>query len=490
MTTIREIARDIEVVADVDVVVVGGGCAGVAAALAAARSGAKTALVERLGFLGGCATATMMDVFWMYQAGPGIPAVEGIGMEVLRRLKERGGVDGEPGWRCYVDSELLKVLYDDMMAEAGVDLWFHALGCYPVQEGNVVKGVIIESKSGRQAILSKVVVDASGDGDIAYRAGAPWRMGRESDGKVQPVSTSFRLSNVHLEGLIRYTQEHPYDLSFAELIVKARANGDYGILRDSLTLHGIRPWGDFTGINATRVFVDDPTDVKEFTRAEIECRKQVYEVANMLKKYAPGFEDSEVAYIATQAAARESRSFVGDYTLTQNDVITGATFEDAIAVSPCFTDVHSPDGRISLIGMPFPADPKTGVPMRSEAWDSGDPKSNFAVYTRFAKFRPSQPQDPSVQPVAQVFDIPYRTLVPKEIDGLLTSGRCISGDHYAIGCVRYFPISFATGQAAGAAAAMCAQEKVQPRQVKVSKLQKKLVAKGAYLQPEVANKVK
>jgi flavin-dependent dehydrogenase len=135
MATITEPSRQIPITAEVDVCVVGGGCAGVAAALAAARAGAKTALIERLGFLGGCGTATMMDVFWMYRAGT-IKAVEGVGMEVLRRLKERGGVDGEPGFRAYVDSEMLKVLYDDMMKEAGVDLWFQTLGVRPIQEGN------------------------------------------------------------------------------------------------------------------------------------------------------------------------------------------------------------------------------------------------------------------------------------------------------------------------------------------------------------------
>lgn len=487
MATITEPSREIPVAVEVDVVVVGGGCAGVSAALAAARSGAKTALVERLGFLGGCATATMMDVFWMFRAGPQIPAVEGVGMEVLRRLKERGGVDGEPGCRAYVDSEMLKVLYDDMMKEAGVDLWFHTLGVRPIQEGNAVKGVIIESKSGRQAILAKAVVDASGDGDIAWQAGAAYEMGRPADGKVQPVSTSFRLANVDLAAFQEYIRQNPDELSLRKIIAQARAAGDYDVPREYMSLHGIRPWGDFTGINATRVHLEDPTDVKQFTVAEIECRRQVYAVADMLRKYAPGFANCEVAAIATQAAARESRRFIGGYVLSQQDILTGARFPDAVAVSPCFTDIHNPAGPTGF--MPFPAHPVTGESMYRECRDSGDPDSNWDTYTRGASPVKPHKMDPKYQPTGTLYDIPYRTLVPLEIDRLLTAGRCISCDNFAAGSVRYFSVSFATGEAAGLAAALSAEQGIVPRQLDVRELQTALVASGGYLRPELTAKL-
>ncbi len=475
--TIKDPARDVPVVADVDVAVVGGGCAGLGAAIAAARNGAKVALIERLGFLGGCVTADMMDVLWMSRAGER-KAVEGLYMELLRRLKERGGVDGEPGYRCYVDSERLKVLADDMVSEAGIDLWLHSLGVYPVLEGKRVAGVIIESKSGRQAIKSRVVVDASGDGDIAYRAGAESKMGRESDGMVQPVSTSFKLTNVNLEQARQYYRQNPTDIFFSELVQKAREAGDFKVARDGIVLHGIRPWGEITGINATRVVVKDPTNVKMITWAEGEARRQVYQVRDFLRKYVPGYQGCEVSYIATQIAARESRRFIGSYVLSAEDVINGSRFPDAVAVSPCFIDFHNPRGVEAQLYLPKPASPDED-PM-AVAFDSGDPDSTFVQETAPARVTGRRRSHVRLANAA-TFDVPYRCLVPNRVEGVLTAGRCISATSEAEGSIRYLPISFATGQAAGTAAAMSASGNIQPRKLDVEALRKKLSAQGAYL---------
>ncbi len=374
LDTIREEAREIPVVSSVDVAVVGGGAAGLAAAIAAARGGARVALVERLGFLGGCITATMMDVLWMFRAGDR-EGVEGIGMEILRRLKERGGVDGEPGYRVYVDSEMLKLLADDMVEEAGVELWLGTLGCWPIMEDGAVAGVVIESKSGRQAIRARVVVDASGDGDIAARAGARYEMGRPGDGRTQPVGNSFRLTNVDLEGVRSYYREYPEDIYFARLVKAARERGEFTVPRNAIILHGIRPWGELTGINATRVFVDDPTDARQMTKAEIEVRRQVYQVADFLRRNVSGFEKSEVSYIGTQISARESRRFIGEYVLTDEDVIGGATFPDAIAKHPCFIDLHSPSGND--IRFVYPKPERAEDDASYLAFTSGDPNSRF-----------------------------------------------------------------------------------------------------------------
>jgi ribulose 1,5-bisphosphate synthetase/thiazole synthase len=478
--SVREPARDIPVVSEVDVAVVGAGCAGLAAALAAARNGAKVALIERLGFLGGCLTATMMDTVWMCRAGDQ-KAVEGLAIEVLTRVKARGGVDGVPGYRVYVDTEKFKLVADEMVLEAGIELWLHALGVAPVMADNAVSGVILESKNGRQAIRAKVVVDASGDGDIAARAGAQFEMGRPSDGLTQPVSTSFRLSNVDFQGMRSYYAEFPDDIWFTRLVRQAREKGDFDVPRHSIVYHGMRPWGELTGINATRIFVKDPTDARELTAAEVEGRRQVYAVAAMLQKYVPGFANCEVSYIATQIAARESRRVIGGYVLTGDDIVNGATFEDAIAKSPCFVDIHDPKGIGYHMLYPKMARPEDDpVAM---AWRSGDPNSVFETNIRPARMPSRQPmkEDDFKVAKAATFDVPYRALVPTTLDGLLTAGRCISADHVAEGSIRYLPISFATGEAAGTAAAVAAAQGCHPRQVDVQALRRRLVELGTYL---------
>jgi ribulose 1,5-bisphosphate synthetase/thiazole synthase len=478
--SVQEPARDIPVVSEVDVAVVGAGCAGLGAALAAARNGARVALIERLGFLGGCLTATMMDTVWMFRAGDQ-KAVEGLAIEVLNRVKSRGGVDGVPGYRVYVDTEKFKLVADEMVLEAGIELWFHALGVAPVMANNAVSGVIIESKSGRRAIKAKVVVDASGDGDIAARAGAHFEMGRPSDGLVQPVSTSFRLSNVDFQGMRSYYSEFPDDIWFARLVKQARENGDFDVPRHSVTYHGMRPWGELTGINATRIFVKDPTDVRELTAAEVEGRRQVYAVAAMLRKYAPGFANCEVSYIATQVAARESRRVIGSYVLKGDDIVNGSTFSDAIAKAPCFVDIHDPKG-IGYYAV-YPKLPRSEDDPVAMSWRSGDPNSVFETNICPANMpsRQHHKEDEIRIANALTFDVPYRCLVPLRLDALLTAGRCISADHVAEGSIRYLPISFATGQAAGTAAAMAAGNGLQPRQVDVQALRRRLVEQGAYL---------
>jgi len=268
MKTINEPSRSIEVLSEVDVAVVGGGCGGLGAAIAAARNGAKTPLIERLGFLGGCLTATHMDVLWMYRSGED-KAVEGIGMEVLWRLKGMSALQGEPGGRAYVDVEKFKLLGDRMTKEAGVELWLHSVGAAPAMEGNAVRGVVTESKSGRKAILAKTVIDVSGDGDIAYRAGAPTAYGRESDGLVQPVSIAFRLSGVDVKKIRQYAVDHPNDKYFDSYVARARAAGDFPIPRKRIMYHGFNEdTGEITGINVVRIQRVNPTDVRQLTAAE------------------------------------------------------------------------------------------------------------------------------------------------------------------------------------------------------------------------------
>lgn len=455
--SITEPAREVPVASEVDVAVVGSGCAGLGAAIAAARNGARVALIERLGFFGGCVTATMMDVFWMWRAGDQ-KAVEGIAMEMLRRLKsEMDGVQGEPGERCYVDAEKYKLMADIMVQEAEIEPWLHSLAVRPYLDGDTINGIITESKSGKQAILAKVVVDASGDGDIAARAGAPFAMGRPQDGRIQPVSTSFLMTGIDVKTLQDWVNQHPGEKSFPTRVAEARTKGEWAIPRRHFVFHGIyEETGELTGINATRVRDIDPTNVRDLTAAEIELRRQVFQVRDFVRNYVPGGKNAKVGAIATQLAPRESRRILGEYVLRAEDIVSGARFPDAIAKYPCFWDIHNPTG-------------------------------DDIIYLRPANHPSSSPGDRIDQihlAKGVLYDIPYRCLVPQRIENLLTAGRCISADHEAVGSIRYLPASFATGQAAGTAAALAALGNVTPRQLDVSVLRRRLSKQGAYLGEE------
>ncbi len=461
LTKVLEPAREVPVASQVDVAVVGGGCAGIGAAIAAARTGARVAFIERLGFYGGCVTATMMDVFWMLRAGKE-KAVEGIAMELLRRLKaEMDGVQGEPGQRCFVDAEKFKLMVDVMVNEAEVEPWLHCLGVSPYMQGSTVDGVITESKSGRQAILAKVVVDASGDGDIAARSGAPFEYGRPEDGLVQPASISFLLTGIDVGTLKQWQAEHPEDASFARLVAEAKAKGDWTINRRRFGFHGMyEETGELTGVNATRIQAIDPTNTRDLTRAEMELRRQVFQVRDFVRKYVPGGGKAKVGAIGAQLAPRESRRILGEYVLTADDIIASKIFPDTVAISPCFWDQHNAleDGSRHI----YPANVKEAY----AASHSGVEKVEFAR--------------------GNVYGVPYRCLVPREVDNLLVAGRCMSADRLAEASLRYLGASFATGQAAGTAAALAALGNTTPRRLDVELLRRTLAEQGAYLAEDVA----
>ena len=444
MAKIVEPSREIPVLGSFDVAVVGGGPGGFAAAIAAARMGARVALIERHGFLGGTATAMMVDNFFPFRAGEKW-AVRGIAWDLVERLRELGVVEEAPSdrenrpygfkecGRVYFHTETLKVLLDRLMEEMKIFVLFYTLAVAPLQQGNRVEGVVVEGKSGRQAILAPVVIDGSGDGDIACRAGAPFEMGRPGDGLLQPTTLEFVLSGIDRDQFLGYMREDPTNYGFKKEIQAARAKGEY-VGRDRLDFHRFTPGGVMTGINVTRMHDVDPTNAQDVTRAEIEGRRQATVVVSFLRKYIPGFEGCEITAFATQAGARESRRFVGGYMLEDKDLLEGSTFEDSIAVFPALTDVHDPKG--------------------------------WKVEQHF-------PEE------GEVFEIPYRCLVPNEVDGVFVVGKCISASSFVEAATRFMICSMATGQAAGVAAATCSSKGILPREVDVFSLRKDLLDQGA-----------
>ena len=454
---VHEPARVLSVAHTADVIVAGGGTAGVIAAIAAARNGVATLLVERNGFLGGAITAAMMA-----QISAGVPGVTGIGRELVNRLNDMGGVEGP--FLIPIDPEAFKLVALDMLHEAGAQLLLYTAVTAAVLDGERVAGIVVENKSGRQALLGKVTVDCTGDGDVCARAGVPFRLGRDNDQKMRPISTIFKVANVDIAHMARYAIEHPEDFSpdpkyqivqpekglirmvgYFRLVEKAKANGDLFSDCHYIRVEGVIVDRGTALINATRVYNVDGTNAEDLTRADIEGRQQVFRVAAFLRKYVPGFERAYIAETASNVGVRETRHILGEYTLAEEDIIKDAQFPDTVVRNfkrqQPGTPSHSPDA-----GEGSPAD----ISARSV-----------------------------IAPV-HGFNIPYRCFVPKQMDGLLVAGRCISQTHVADGWTRLQSCAWAMGQATGTAAAIAVHSGVSPRQLigRISDVQAVLRAQG------------
>jgi hypothetical protein len=456
--------RDVLIVAEADVLVVGGGPAGIGAAVAAGRNSAKTVLVERFGFLGGNATAGLVGPFMTSYSQDGkIELIKGVFEELVERAEALGGaidpgkVEGGTEYASFItyghhrvtpfDPEIVKLVAAEMCLEAGVELRLHTFMVDSIAEDGAVGGIVVASKSGLEAIRAKVTVDCSADADVATRAGVPFHQGRQQDGLTQPMTLFFRLANVDDEGVKQYIADHPEDhRPYAGVVREARERGEFPIPREGIGIY-LTPQPGIWRVNTTRLQRLDGTNVLDLTKAEIEGRKQVMFLLKFLRERCPGFERCSLLDTAATIGVRETRRIVGEYTLTAEDLQTGREFDDVIALCGYPMDIHSPTG--------------TGGTMTPDATQS-----------------------------ANVYQIPYRCLVPVQVQNLLVAGRCVSATHEALGAIRVMPPAFAMGQAAGTAGALAAAEGVAPRRVPVPWLQETLVANGAYLGEKVTRAAK
>jgi hypothetical protein len=439
---------------EADVVVVGGGPAGITAAIAAGRAGARTLLVERYGFVGGMSTAAMVYPWMTFHSDSGEQVIKGIAQEIVDRLMERGGSPGHLRDTVgFVHSltpynpEIFQIVAMDMFREAGVKLLLHSFVDEVEMEGDRIASVRISTKSGRIALKGKAFVDASGDADVAYLSGAQTLQGRDGDHQSQPMTMKFRMRGVDLDKVKAYMIAHPEDFykktPFADLphIPLTGVSGFYSqwkaanvpINRDQV-LFFTGPAEDEVLINCTRVQGLDGTDVEALTQAEEEGRRQVLLMSEFLTRDVPGFEKASVSSVGTQIGIRETRRIVGRYALTKEDVTGGRKFEDVIARSGYPIDIHDPSGK--------------GV---TAAWIAGD----------------------------GAYDIPYRCLVSADKRNLLAAGRCISTTHEALATTRLTPSCMATGQAAGTAAALAALAGTDAVDVDIAELQTALRKEGA-----------
>ena len=452
--------REARVAADVDVLVVGGGPAGLGAALGAAWAGADVVLVERYGFLGGNATAALvmplMSHFTQSQPsanpdltrllpadhGPGDPVVAGALEVLLHRLIANGwGIapSEETGYTVPFDPEGYKQVLLELLDEAGVSFLLHsfASGVVPGEEGPA--GVVFEGKSGPLVIYADAIVDCTGDGDVAAASGAEYRIGRDADGLVQPMTLMFRMVEFERPEFADYVRDNPGQWrgvhGLWSLIEEATAAGDLDLPRDDILLFAT-PHERELSVNSTRVGGGVGVDVWDLTRAEWQSRQQMRQIDAFLRKYVPGFAESYLAQSGVQVGVRETRRIVGDYVLTGADVVSAQRFDDVIARGAYPIDIHDPSGKGTVLKR---------------------------------------------LPPGEAYDIPMRCLLPKGIERLLVAGRCISGTHEAHSSYRVTPIAMATGQAAGACAALAASRRERPRQVPVSEVQRVLLAQGANL---------
>lgn len=441
-----------------DVLVVGGGNAGCAAAIAAARHGAKTLLVERYGFLGGTATAAMVGPWMTFHSGSE-RIVGGIAQEIVERLVRMGGSPGHiRDSSDYVatitpfDPELHKALLFEMMKEAGVTLLLHAYATGAIVEENVVRGATFATVGGERSYYGKTVIDSTADAFVAAFAGVPTQQG-DARGKVQPASLMFRLSHVDLGKLSTYVRMHPEQMRTSlkthertpgsltavaglyALWERARAEGVVDIPREVVSFF-ISPYPDEVTVNMTRVVDVDPLDPGDLTRAEVESRLQVMQLVEFFRKYVPGFENARLAATGAQVGIRESRRIVGRYTLTRDDVLAGRKFDDAVACSAYPIDIHNPSG-------------------------SGTTTHRLSE--------------------GESYEIPYRCMVPVNREHLLVAGRCISTTHEALASTRLTPTVMTLGQAAGTAAALARRRRVNVADVDVAELRKTLVEDGVPL---------
>ncbi len=403
-----------------DLIVVGGGLTGVAAAVSARRQGLSVLLIEKYGYLGGAMNNSLVFPFMPYRVkGDKRIISAGIFTEMLNRFAEYG----EKSWEVY------KFVFDDMVCEAGVDVLFHSNVFDAVYEGREVKKLLVSTKSGIVEFEADFFIDASGDGELIYMTGCEYQLGRESDNLCQPMTTCFRLGNVDID---LFMQEKP---ALDKLYDEYRDKGLIKNPRENILI--------FTGVgeniihfNTTRVVMHNPVSSFEITQAEIIARKQVYEMFKFLKEHSKACENADLITIASHIGVRESRKLKGEHILTGEELKSLVNFEDTIALGCYCIDIHNPTG--------------TGTTIH---------------YFKAGEY----------------YRIPYRSLLPKEYDNMLVAGRCLSATHEAHSAVRIMPTCATMGEAAGIAVSVAKNTGTNTHTVDVKKVQSILREVGAVI---------
>ncbi len=451
--SIEEPARTTPVRAEYDVLVVGGGPSGIIAAMAAAGDGLKVGLVEGRSFVGGNLTIGLPILGFLSQKGQ--PIIKGLPQEFIDRLRARGAASEHRPCPLHVsitliEPEAVKSVALDMLLDRGVDAMLYSHFAGVIMEGDRARGVIIESKAGREAVLGNVIIDCTGDGDVAFRAGVPCEKGGEHGG-MQPPTLMFCLAGVDTEKLRLslandpanyradfipadyFGQNHQFIVvGLRERMQKAKQAGLALVTERTILITGLRA-GE-VWVNMTRVKGTDGTDPRSLTTGEIEARRQIENIQRYLIGYVPGFEQAYFTKAAPFLGIRETRRIVGQYVLNRDDILSCRRFDDAIAAASYPIDLHHPNDN-----------------------------------------------DCTMEWCGDCYDIPYRCLLPQRVQNLLVAGRCISTTHEAMAAIRVMSTCMAMGEAAGRAAAMAVRQHLTPDAVNVQDLRNQLLTHGVYL---------
>ncbi len=431
--------KEISVTAQVDVLVIGGGPAGICAAVAAARCGAQVLLVERYGAVGGNLTlGNVNPILGRVSAGTMYDEVVAL---LSAAHSDEIPVQTRNGKEVHIDPEEAKGILIRLLQDSGVQVWLQTVLCDVIMEGDTLTGVVVNTPVGLQAVTAARVVDATGDGQVAYLCGCDCRVGRDGDGRTQPVTLEFTVSGVDESRAIAcFGGSDPVTLpdgrKYADFCKECEAAG---ILPENVSivrLHRTFYPGE-RNVNATQLNGIDPLALGDLYQAEVTLRQQIDQVLNFLRTYIPGYEHCLLKTTAATLGVRETRRVMGEYLMCDEDVEQGRHHADGVVHDAWFLiDIHNPAG-------------------------GGQAEGHSKM--------------------AQPYDIPYGALVPLGVEGLLTAGRCISGTHRAHASYRVMAICMATGQAAGVAAAMSLQAGVTPRQLSAEVVRQRLLKDGVTL---------
>ncbi|ADL69215.1 glucose-inhibited division protein A [Thermoanaerobacterium thermosaccharolyticum DSM 571] len=441
-----------------DVVVIGGGVSGTIAAIAAARNGAKTLLIEQYGFLGGALTNMGVGPMMTFHAGAK-QVINGIPQEVVDNLIKYGGSPGHvldtTGFVSTVtpfNAEIMKYVLQKMVIESGAEILYHSFLINVELDGAYIKVIHIANKSGSERVEADVFIDATGDADLAVKCGVDYILGRPEDNLTQPMTMNVRIGNVNITDVKKYMEENPKEFTmvdiekiktskrlmvngFYSILKEARINGEINFERDMVLFFETDIPGEVI-VNMTRVQRLNGTNIYDLTKSEIYGREQAFEVYNFMKKHIPGFQKAYLISTGPQIGVRETRKIIGEYVLTAEDLITSKHFDDCIAIGGYPIDIHSPDG-----------DKTTYMNLGED----------------------------------NIYEIPFRSLYSKKVNNLLVSGRCISSTHEANAAIRVSPIAMATGQAAGTAAYVAVKNGKKVCDIDIKELRSILLKQKAYI---------
>ena len=449
-------SKQLPIFREVDVLVVGAGPAGIGAAVSSARNGAKTMVFDYYGCVGGQATVGLVGPFMTsFDSQNKEMVIKGVFEEIVKRMEAMGGaihpeaipaMDPKSGFykigHAHVgpfDHECFKQVATEMILQSGAELLLHTQFIDVLMENKKICGVVIANKSGMSVIRAKVIIDCTGDADVAARAGVKFVLGNTKDGNMQPATLFFRVSDVDTKRLKAHVMEHeaeivPFYGPFSWLIREKKEEwGD--VPRGEVCLFESPQSGEYR-LNVTRILEVDGTNAEDLTRAELTGLKQAHKVFDFMKKYAVGFENAKFIGTADTVGIRETRHIDGKYCLTAEDVEACRVPDDSIAVMATCMDTHNKDDEGG-----------TFYPLKNGPY----------------------------------FGVPYDCLVPNGVDNLLVAGRALSADSVAGSATRMIPCCMVFGQAAGAAAAVTIKNGIEPPDVDVARLRELLKAQGAFL---------